>query len=137
MILASRLTDDRVVVGGERSCGACRASGARGEHQRRAWGCDAPTIEPQAHLRAGADGQPVTWFRCPLAVLRDEPHLSDWITWAARYHGAFSNGGLSPFDMDRRFSAVAHEAFGLWSKGQSDSFKEARSDHGGPRPGKR
>lgn len=79
----------------------------------------------------------MTWFRCPLALMHAEPGLTPWVHWAARYSGAFQAGGLSPYEMDERFSAVADEVFGLWSKGQSDALREARLKDGGPRSSQR
>jgi hypothetical protein len=82
-------------------------------------------------MKQAADGKPISWFRCPLALLGDEPNLASWVHWAARHSGAFQAGGLSPFEQEARYSAVADEVFTLWSRGVSDSFKESRDGDGG------
>ena len=89
---------------------------------RKLWGCEAQCARNQrVELRPG-----LVFDRCPIALLRADPNISDWSEWARWAHYHHEQGDLIEVWCDgAHLSALGHDVLRIWITCESDARAEA------------
>ena len=101
----------------DRSCRACE----RNAHLKALWGCDEDGPEAIT-VQRGDDLDPLTFRRCPRALLRESPHLDDLATRVSWIAAAWHEGDPMLLTDGAHLSAIGHDALRIWlhAEGQRD-----------------